>query len=135
MIKKYLVDIELRYNGPPKNGNNHCSHTSKTITIAICNTFDEACVKGNELMEHLETRFKRHVFPSGLHAAKERFSKNGSCFGSPNTLITNGAYLKTPFQFFAQIKTLSFNSIDNKIDNAISDVKKYKNYEKRNFDN
>lgn len=127
--EKYLVSIEFRYNQPPKYEDDY-TFRSKKITIGVYNTFDEACEAGNEFVENLEGKFALHQFPDGSKAKKERFSKNGGCFGSKNTLITNLAYLKTPFEFYAKITTLNYEDINVVINEVVESAKKYKEYKK-----
>ena len=80
-------------------------------------------------MENLESKFDLHVFPNGKgEAKKERFSKNGGCFNGKHDLITNLAYLRTPFQFYARITTLKYGAIDNIIDDVVNSAKRYKEY-------
>jgi len=124
-MEKYLVTIEFRYRDKPKNEND-CSYKSKTITIGVYDTFNEACENGNNILEVMESKFKLHVFPSGEKAKKERFSKNGGSFKSKKALITNLAYLQTPFQFFAQIKTLKYTNTNESIDDIVTAIKRYK---------
>src|SRR5690554_5505803 len=102
-MKKYIVTIEFRYTEIPKS--KHLSgHTNKVITIGIFDDFDQACVEGNKVLEMLESKFPLHVFPKGRGTAKrERLSKTGGPFGSENNLISDLAYLQTPFQFFVKI--------------------------------
>ena len=126
-IEKYLLGIEFRYSDAPKTDDGY-AYRSKTVTIGVYDTFEEACKNGNSLLEYLESRFKLHQFPDGRNAEKERFSKNGGCFGSKKNLVTNLAYLKTPFQFYAKIETLKYGNIDESINNVISSVKRYKIY-------
>lgn len=44
------------------------------------------------------------------------------------TLVTNLAYLKTPFEFYAKIETLKYNPIDEAIEDVVSSLKRYKNW-------
>ena len=126
-MEKYLVTIEFRYSDAPPEGYNYTSHT-KTVTIGVYDDFDDACKYGNELMENLESKFQIHTFPDGTKAKKDRFSKNGGCFGSKNVLITNLAYLKTPFEFYAKITTLKYDEINDVINDVIKSVKRYREY-------
>lgn len=129
-MKKYLLSVEFRYKEIPKSelfsGNN-----STKITIGVFEDFDTACVEGNKLMESFESKFPLHVFPNGKGTAKkERFSKNGGAFGSVKDLITNLAYLNTPFEFYAKIETLKLDDVNEVINNIIDSVEKYKQYTK-----
>jgi len=90
----------------------------------VFDDFDNACLEGNKLLENLESKFPLHVFPNGKGVAKkERFSKNGGCFGSKLTLITDLAYLKTPFTFYAKITTLNYEDINSIIDGIQAEIR------------
>tara|TARA_R110000772_G_C13310332_1_gene440589 strand:- start:16829 stop:17224 length:396 start_codon:yes stop_codon:yes gene_type:complete len=126
-MNKYLVTIEFRYSDAPKYDDDLTSR-SKKVTIGIHDTFDDACIDGNNLMENLESKFKLHVFPAGHTAKKERFSKNGGCFGGNKNLISNMAYLKTPFAFYAKITTLKYGVIDDIVDEVVSSSERYRDH-------
>jgi hypothetical protein len=125
-MKKYVVTIEFRYSSVPDGIGS--THRSKTITLGVFDVFDDACASGNQALEHLESRFELHQFPQGHYAPRERFSKNGGCFGYPKTLITNLAYLKTPFVFYAKIDTLNYESLADAVDGVIESVKNYREF-------
>ena len=126
-MEKYLVRIEFRYSDAPETEDGYSSK-NKMVTIGVYDTFEEACQNGNNLLEVLESKFELHQYPDGSKASKERFSKNGGCFGSKKTLVTNLAYLKTPFEFYAKIETLEYNPIDEIIENVVRASKRYINY-------
>jgi len=126
-MEKYLVKIEFRYYDAPETEDGSTSKT-KVVTIGVYDTFDDACLNGNHLLEKLENKFDIHTFPNGSKAKKERFSKNGGCFGSKNTLVADLAYLKTPFEFYAKIETLRYSSIDESINNVVESIKRYRKY-------
>jgi hypothetical protein len=128
-MKKELVTIEFRYNKKPK-GEWDTEYPSKMVTIGVFDTLEEAIIEGNKALEKLENRFKLHVFPSLKVASKERFSKNGGCFGSAKKLITDMAYLRTPFSFFAKIETLHFFDVEETINEVLQNVEEYKEYKK-----
>jgi hypothetical protein len=113
---KYLVDIEFRYSCP--------DYWNHSVTIGVYDTFEEACVHGNKLLETLEARFPLHVFPSGKKAEKERFSVNGGCFNNKKSLVSNLAYLTTPFAFYAGIRTLKFTDVNETIDDILDKINK-----------
>ena len=123
-MKKYLVTIEYRYTSKRTYESGGNMHLNKTITIGVFDDFDTACVEGNKALEVLESKFSIHTYPDGRTAKKERFSKNGGCFGSKNTLVTDLAYLKTPFSFFAKITTLNFESVEDSVNEVLNDLKK-----------
>lgn len=54
---------------------------------------------------------------------KERFSKNGGCFGSKKSLVSSLWHLKMPFEFFAKIDTLSYEDTEETILNVLNDLK------------
>ena len=108
---KYHVRIEFRY----------ASGKSKTVTIGVYASFEEACKQGNKALEALEARFPLHKFPDGSLAKADRFSKNGGPWGRPNTLITDMAYLKTPFQFFAKIETLHYDDVHETVNDILKE--------------
>ena len=122
MESKHLVTIEFRYITISKHDFEETDHVSKTITIGVFDTFEAACIKGNKLLHNLESKYKIHVFPKGNKASKERFSLNGGCFGGKKNLITNLGYLKTPFDFYAQIKELKYQDINTAILNIENDI-------------
>ena len=126
-MEKYLVTIEFRYSDAPVSEDRSTSQ-NKIVTIGVYDTFDDACLNGNSLLEKLESLFSIHRFPNGSAAKKDRFSKNGGCFGSKNTLVTNLAYLKTPFDFFAKITTLKHTPIDEAIEDVLASVSRYRKY-------
>lgn len=126
-MEKYLVRIEFRYSDAPETEDGYHSK-NKMVTIGVYDTFEEACKNGNNLLEVLESKFELHQYPDGSKASKERFSKNGGLFGGKNTLVTNLAYLKTPFEFYVQIETLKYDPIDEVIKEVVSASKRYRNY-------
>ena len=130
-MEKYLVSIEFRYSDAPETEDGTTSK-NKMVTIGVYNTFKDACQNGNNLLEVLESKFELHQFPDGRKASKERFSKNGGCFGGKKNLVSSLAYLKTPFEFYAKIETLEYSPIDEVIENVVSASKRYINYKNNN---
>lgn len=122
-MKKYLVTIEFRYYTNPINEDHVRDYKNKTITIGVYDTMGESIAEGNKAIEVLESRFKLHTFHNGSNAIRDRFSKNGGCFGSGKSLITNLAYLKTPFDFYAKIDTLHYECLEQTISNVLNDIK------------
>lgn len=125
-MEKYLITLEFRY--LDSLNDDDYSNKSKTITIGVYDDFEEACREGNKTLEQLESKFELHTFPDGRKANKDRFSKNGGCFGSKNTLVTNLAYLKTPFEFYAKITTLKYDSVEETVLEVLGAGKRYKKY-------
>jgi hypothetical protein len=133
-MTKELVTIEFRYLDKPK-GDWDSEHKSKTITIGVFDTLDEAIVEGNKVLELLESKFELHTFPDGRKANKDRFGKNNGCFGYPQRLVTDMAYLKTPFSFFAKIEQLKYADIEQTITEVVEAHKRYKEYEQAEKEN
>lgn len=124
-ITKYLVQIEFRYQRIPPS-EIYSQHTDTMLTLGVYNDEQEAYNAGNEALEKLEAKYPIHVFPSGQEAPKERFSKNGGAFGSSKRLITNLAYLKTPFSFYAKVTPLFFDGLEEVVDMVHGSLKKYR---------
>ena len=118
-----LVTIEFRYRDKPT-GDYDGGYRSKTITIGVYDTFDEAVLEGNKVLEILESKY-----PLNPHYnRKDRFSKNGGCFGYPKRLITNLAYLRTPFEFYAKIETLNYWDVEQTISETLEAITRYQDW-------
>jgi hypothetical protein len=122
-MTKELLIIEFRYNDKPKS-EFFGGYKTKTVTIGVFDTIDEAIVESNKVLEILESKFKLHVFPKGNLAIKDRFSLS-------NRLISNLAYLQTPFDFYAKIKTLKYEELEQTIINILEANKRYIDYKKQ----
>lgn len=83
--------------------------------------------KANKVLERLEKQFKLN--PN--YNEKKRFSLQGGPFNNPVRLITNLGYLKTPFEFYAQIKKLDETNIDDAISEALQAQERYNNQKKK----
>jgi len=132
-MTKELLTIEFRYNDISK-GEFDTEHKNMTITIGVFDTLEEAIVEGNKVLEIFEKHFKLHVFPGNREAKKDRFSKNGGCFGSTNRLISQLAYLQTPFDFYAKITKLNYSDIEQTITDVMESTKRYRKYRQSNKD-
>jgi len=121
-VTRYLLQIEFRYprvdRGPG----------SQTVTLGVFDTFSDAALEGNAALKELEKTFPLHSFPDGSQAKPERFSKHGGPFGTANNLVTNLAYLKTPFQFFAKITSLQSPELMSVVQDVIREVREYREY-------
>ena len=124
-MNKELLTIEFRYHDVPK-GDHDSDYKSKRITIGVYDTLDEAIVEVNKAMEVFETQFKLN--PN--YNKKDRFSKNGGCFGEPKRLITALGYLQTSFDFYAKITKLTYADVDETISEVLEATKRYKKYRK-----
>lgn len=122
-MNKELLTIEFRYNDIPK-GDYDSEHKSKTITIGVYDTLDEAIIAGNKCLELFEEYFKLNPHWN----RKRRFGKNNGCFGHPNKLVTALGYLQTPFEFYAEIETLKYEDLQLTILEVLEAGKRYKEY-------
>lgn len=129
MKTKELLTIEFRYHDKPKGEWDSTSQT-KTITIGVFDTLDEAIVEGNKALEVFEKHFKLNT----AWNKKDRFSKNGGCFGYANRLITPLAYLQTPFDSCAKITQLKYNDVEETIVEVLEAGKRYRAYKTENHE-
>jgi hypothetical protein len=119
--EQYLVEIEFRYLDTKKDYPEDTTHIFNTITIGVFDTFEEACAKGNTVLENdFETRFSLNKNWN----KKYRFGKGNGPFGTDTTLISNLAYLMTPFQFFARIVKLNYANVQDTITKAVEAEKR-----------
>ena len=119
-MKKYLVTIEFRY-CDVLSDETEIAHKTKTITIGIYDEFSSACENGNDVLKTMEDKFSLHEFPDGRKADKERLSRI-------NNLVSNLAYLKTPFQFYLKITDLKYVEINEAINDILESIERYKNW-------
>jgi len=126
-MTKELLTIEFRYHDVPK-GEYDSEYKSKTITIGVFDTLEDAIVEGNKAMEVFEDYFKLNPH----YNKKERFSTNGGCFGYPKRLITALGYLQSPFEFYAKIEQLKYDNVDQTIIEVLEANKRYKEYKLNN---
>jgi len=122
-MTKELLTIEFRYHDKPKNEGFSGSET-KTITLGVFDTLDEAIIEGNKALEVFEKHFKLNT----AWNRKDRFSKTGGCFGSPQRLISPLAYLQCPFDFYAKITRLTYADVDQTINEVLDAGKRYREY-------
>jgi hypothetical protein len=134
MKEQYWVNIEFRYKDLHDIRHRHTlgeiKYVSKTITIGVFDTIEEAYEKGNAALEKFEKRFK---FNPNYNRSR-RFSKNGGPFGLPEHLIGESTWIQTPFQLFAKIETLKYEPVEDAIDEALAGIARYKDWKIRNED-
>lgn len=119
MKTQELLTIEFRYTDVK---DEEKYHATKTITIGVFDTLDEAIIEGNKALEIFEKHFKLNT----ANNKKERFSKNGGCFGTANRLVSPLGYLQTPFDFYAKIKKLTYGDIEQNITEILEANERYK---------
>jgi hypothetical protein len=119
---KYLVDLELRYIDEPRDDGDYPDYVSKTITVGIYDTYEEAVQAGNVMLEtELESKFPLNK----NYNKKNRFGETYTKY-----LISDLAYLTTPFSFFAHIKKLQISPIGEAVDEALNAERRYKEWKK-----
>lgn len=125
-MTKELVTIEFRYLDKPRS-DHFSGNETKTITVGVFDTLEEAIVEGNKALEIFEKHFKLNT----AWNRKERFSKNGGCFGSEKRLISNSAYLQTPFSFFAKITKLKYDDVEESILGVLEAGKRHREHKQK----
>lgn len=119
-MTKELLTIEFRYHDKPKSEAFSGCET-KTITIGVFDTLEDAVVEGTKVVAELAKSFEvRH---------DDKFAIKG-LFGLPNRLVTNCCYPTKGIQFFAKITKLEFNSLDETIAETFKAFDRYKEYKK-----
>lgn len=100
----------------------------KKVTVGVYDTQEEAIINGNKTLEKFEK-----YFPLNPHYnKKERFSKNGGCFGSFKNLVTELSWIETPFDLYANIEILDYKDVDETIKSVMEAEKRYKEYKINN---
>lgn len=125
-MEKELVTIEFRYAKilpDYSDGGYRAGQPSKTITIGVFDTYEEACEEANKALLVFEKHFK-------LKNKKDRFGRGLDAFGSDKRLVTDLTYLTTPFSFFAKIQKLKYENVEDTILEVLTDVKKAKEFDK-----
>lgn len=120
-MEKFLLRVELRYCGIPET-EYRLEDKSEYITIGIYDSFKEACIAGNEVLNNTIKKYNLKVYNS--------FSEHGGPFGSRVTLVTNCLY-DDPIEYFIEITTLNFRDLNERIEYAL---KSQKEYDTRTFD-
>lgn len=122
-MEKHLVTIQFSYMDKPYN-EHFSGNTSKTITIGVFETIDEAIEQGNKALEVLEANFDLN----DAWNKKNRFSKTGGPYNWPKILVTNLAYLKTPFEFYAKITKLEHVDVQVTVDEVLKAIKRFQEF-------
>ena len=118
MQTKELLTIEFRYMDKPKS-EYFSGHETKRITIGIYDTLEEAIEEGNKVINTLSKTFEvRH---------DDKF-KLKYLFGYPDRLVTNTCYPTNKIQYFAKITKLSFDNLEDTINEAFKAGERYKEF-------
>lgn len=118
MNNKELLTIEFRYLDRPK-GEWDSGHPSKTITIGVFDTLEEAVKEGNEALKVLSENF-------GIRA--DDYFKVHGLFGNPDRLVTNCCYPTKGISYFAKITPLKFDDLSDTIKDTFDAYERYKSY-------
>lgn len=120
-MEKFLLGVELRYCSIPES-EYHPAHNFEYTTIGIYDSFKEACMVGNEVLNNIIKKYNLKTYDS--------FSEHGGPFGSRITLVTN-CCSNEPIKYFAKITKLKFMDLNERIEHAL---KAQKEYDARTFD-
>lgn len=120
-MEKFLLRVELRYYNVPKT-EYHPAHNCEYTTIGIYDSFKEACIAGNEVLNNIIKKYNLKTY--------DGFSEHGGPFGNRNTLETN-CCSNDPITYYAEITTLKFRDLNERVEHAL---KAQKEYDTRNFD-
>ena len=119
IIEKELLTVEFRYNDAPS-GEYDGGSRSKTVTIGLFDTLDEAIIEGNKIISLI---LAKHFKVRG----NDKFKKHGLVGGQPCRLISNCFY-SNGIQYFAKIEKLCFSDIELTILEAKQALKRRKAY-------
>lgn len=129
--EKYLVDISFKYNCAP-NAIPKISYNHKTITVGIFNNIEDAYKAGNKALKKLEKRFPINpIYKDKRYIKQNTFNKDGGSMGHPRHMVTEIGYLNTPFKFFAEVKQLTFDDVDETLDEILESINEYEKQEKQ----
>lgn len=117
-MTKELLTVEFRYHDKPKS--EHDSEwKSKTITIGIYDTLEEAIDVGNHILGILSESFEVR--------SDDKFQKV-FLFGTPKRLVTNCCYSTRGIQYFAKIDQLKFDHLKETVAGTFEAADRYKEY-------
>lgn len=119
-MTKELLTIEFRYHDKPKSEHFDGSE-SKTITIGIFDTLEEAIAEGNKCIDVLSKYFEVR--------SDDRFAMV-SLFGLPRRLVTNCCYRTKGISYFAKIEKLKFDDLNETINMTFEAFERFKKYKK-----
>jgi hypothetical protein len=114
-MTKEVLTIEFRYHDKPE-GEHGTVFRSKTITIGIFDTVEEAVHEGNKVLNILAEYFEVR--------ANDTFKLKGLC-NLPERLVTNTCYPTKGIQYFAKIDSLKFDDLNKVIDETFKASDRY----------
>ena len=116
-MTKELLKIEFRYQDEPDSIGS--THKTKTITIGIYDTLEEAVKEGNKCLEVLKEYFEVR--------GDDKFEVVG-LFGDPTRLVTNCCYSTKGIQYFASIVKQDYADLSEFIKETFEARKRYEAY-------
>jgi len=105
-MTKELLTIEFRYHEVPKSECS-CEHVSKTITIGVYDTLEDAVKEGNKVLNKLSSKFN----------FSDSFGTNNGVWGSANRLVCD-CFRGYP-QVFCKITQLKYDDDISKVMNEV----------------
>lgn len=118
-MTKELLTIEFRYHVVPKSEYS-CDDESKTITIGVYDTLEEAVKEGNKILKELSSKFN----------FRETFGTNNGVFGSATRLVCD-CFRKRP-EVFCKITQLKYDDISKVMDEVFESEEKYRKWREDN---
>lgn len=115
MEQKELLTVEFRYHVIPKS-EYASDFISKTVTIGVYDTLDDAVKEGNIVLEKLSSRFKFF----------ESFDTHNGVFGSATRLVCD-CFNGYP-QVFCNITQLKYDDICKVMNEAFDSEDKYRKW-------
>lgn len=114
-MAKELLTIEFRYHEVPKSEYS-CEYVSKTITIGVYDTLEEAVKEGNKVLNELSSKFK----------FSETFGLHNSLWGTATRLVCD--YSHCDVEVFCEIEQLKYDDIRKVMDEVFESEEKYRKW-------
>ena len=111
-MNKEIVTVEFRYH------KKEYGFTTKTLTIGVYDTLEEAIIEGNKALDKLSKFLELK--------ADDKFSTNGF-LGRPNKLVVKRS---EGVECYAKIETLKFDDLTETIKKCLKSAKEYRNYKR-----
>ena len=114
-MNKELLTVELRYHSVPKSEYSS-GYESKTITIGVYDSLEEAVKEGNKVLDKLSSKFK----------FRDLFGTNNGVFGSATRLVCDFCHGYP--EVFCKIEQLKYDDICKVINEVFDSEDKYKKW-------
>lgn len=110
------MTIEFRYHEVPKSEYS-CEYVSKTITIGVYDTLEEAVKEGNKVLNKLSSKFK----------FRDSFGLHNSLFDTATRLVCD--YTTCDVEVFCEIEQLKYeDDISKVMDEVFDSEEKYRKW-------